>query len=212
MLVGPTRASFLGAVVSAFLVGALVPACSPASLALDDGGASASSVVQPACPASFAAVASASCSLEGQACPYLVPCPTLPSNATCVCTGGSFVCTGFGDAGTSCPTLTMTQSCPLSERSASGLFCSDLGLICTYKSACPGIPTFDSCQCVGGNTADEQSHFECNMPCILAGDAAAALPPTTDASAPDAMGSDDARAEPPMDAAPAADGGGASDL
>jgi hypothetical protein len=203
MLVGSTRASFLAAAASAVLAGALVPACSPAGLSLDDGGASAQSA-QPACPASFTAVASASCSLEGQACTYLAPCATFAANATCVCTGGAFVCTGFGDAGASCPVLTMTQSCPLTETSASGLFCSDLGLICTYKSACPGIPAFDSCQCVGPRTVDEQSHFECNMPCIPLGDASA-LPPA-DATVSDATTGSDA-AEPQVDAAPPADGG-----
>ena len=205
---GSTRASFLAAAASAVFAGALVPACSPASLSLDDGGASSQSAPSPACPPSFTAVASASCSVEGQVCPYLAPCATFAANATCVCTGGAFVCTGFGDAGVSCPVLTTTQSCPLTERSASGLFCSDLGLICTYKSACPGIPTFDSCQCVGPRTVDEQSHFECNMPCIPLGDAAAPLP--ADGSVSDATTGSDV-AEPPVDAAPPAEGGGAND-
>jgi hypothetical protein len=204
MLVGSTRASFLAAAVSAVLAGAVVPACSPAGLA--DAGESTSDA-QPPCPASFIDVATASCSLEGQACTYLAPCATFAADATCVCTGGAFVCSGFGDAGVTCPVLTTTQSCPLSETSANGLFCSDLGLICTYQSACPGIPAFDSCQCVGPINADDESHFECNMPCIPVGDATV---PPADASMPDAAGPD--VAEPPVDApAPSPDGGGASD-
>jgi hypothetical protein len=204
MLVGSTRASFLAAAVSAVLAGAVVPACSPAGLA---SGGESTADAQPPCPASFIDVATASCSLEGQACTYLAPCATFASDATCVCTGGAFVCSGFGDAGVTCPVLTTTESCPLSETSANGLFCSDLGLICTYQSACPGIPAFDSCQCVGPINADDESHFECNMPCILVDDAA--VPPAADASMPDATGPD---AEPPVDApAPSPDGAGASD-
>jgi hypothetical protein len=53
---------------------------------------------------------------------------------------------------------------------------------------------------------DEQSHFECNMPCIPVGDASA-LPPS-DASGSDATTGSDA-AEPQVDAAPP--DGGAND-
>jgi hypothetical protein len=201
MLVGRTRASFL---TLAFCVIFVVPACSPSASGTSGGPLS----TQPACPASFAAVGGASCSVEGQACTYLVPCPTFPSNATCVCRGGSFSCTGFGDASTSCPALSTTQACPVTEKSASGLFCSDLGLICTYASVCRGIPTFDSCQCIGARSADEQSHFECSRPCVLLGDATA---PSPEASPPDAAGTDaeeDARSSPPADSAPSPDGAG----
>lgn len=204
MLVGSTRASFLAAAVSAVLAGAVVPACSPAGLA--DAGESTSDA-QPPCPASFIDVATASCSLEGQACTYLAPCATFAANATCVCTGGAFVCNGFGDAAVTCPVLTTTESCPLSETSANGLFCSDPGLMCTYKSACPDIPAFDTCECVPPINADDELHFECSMPCIPVGDAT--VPPAVDAGLPDA-GSD--VVEPPVDApAPSPDGGGASD-
>ena len=108
-LLGSTRASFLAAAVSAVLAGAVVPACSPAGLA--DAGESTSDA-QPPCPASFIDVATASCSLEGQACTYLAPCATFAANATCVCTGGAFVCNGFGDAAVTCPVLTTTEACP----------------------------------------------------------------------------------------------------
>jgi hypothetical protein len=200
MLVGRTRASFLALAFCGILA---VPACSSAS-----GTSGGPLSTQPACPASFAAVGGASCSVEGQACTYLVPCPTFASNANCVCRGGSFSCTGFGDASTSCPALSTTQACPVTEKSASGLFCSDLGLICTYASVCPGIPTFDSCQCIGARSADEQSHFECSRPCVLLGDATA---PSPEASPPDAAGTDaaeDARSSPPVDSSSSPDGAG----
>jgi hypothetical protein len=208
MLVGPTRASFLGA-VAAVSVGAVIGcngSSNPLSAVSTYGGSNSSSAestpdAEPPCPTSFAAVASATCSVEGQSCTFLVPCTTFPANAICVCAGGSFTCSGLGDTGTACPTLTTTEKCPVSETAANGLFCSDLGLICTYASACTGIPEYDSCQCVGGRTATEQSHFECTMPCVPTGDGAATN--VEDASSPDA------------DAAPA-DGAspidGASDL
>jgi len=202
MLVGPTRASFLAATLSVASLGVVVAACSPASAT---SGSSASRLdAPPPCPASFAAVATATCSVEGQSCPYLVPCTTFASNAVCVCTGGSFVCSGYGDAGTACPVLTTTQACPVSERAASGLFCSDLGLICTYPTACPGIPEYDACQCVGGRTADEQTHFECNLPCVPVDGAAPSL---SDASPLEASTTeDDAAPEPPpADATPSND-------
>jgi hypothetical protein len=202
MLVAPTRARFLAGAFCAIFV---VPACSPASSAPGGGGPSGA---LPACPATFAAVAGASCSIEGQSCTYLAPCTTFASNATCVCTGGSFSCTGFGDASTSCPVLSTTEQCPATEKSASGLFCSDLGLVCTYPSVCPGIPTFDSCQCIGARSADEKNHFECSGSCILLGDATA---PSPEASPPDAAATDaddDARSISPADSAPPPDGAG----
>ena len=191
MLVGPTRANFL-VVVAAVSVGAVI-ACNGSSNPLTGvstyGGSNSSSAestpdAQPPCPTSFAEVASANCSVEGQSCTFLVPCATIPAYAICVCSGGSFACSGFGDAGTACPVLTTTEKCPVTETGANGLFCSDLGLICTYASACTGIPEYDSCQCVGGRTATEQSHFECTMPCVPTGDGAA--PNLEDASPPDA--------------------------
>jgi hypothetical protein len=204
MLVGPTRAWLLAAALCEVFV---APGCSPATITPGDGGPS--STGPPAiCPATFAQVASATCSVEGQSCTYLAPCATFPSNAVCVCSGGSFGCTGLGDAGTSCPVLSTTQPCPMTEKSASGLFCSDLGLICTYPSACPGIPTFDSCQCVGGRTADEQTHFECSRSCVILGDAAAQSPagsPPDATTAPDAQ-LDDAQPNAPAEAAPSPDG------
>jgi hypothetical protein len=210
MLVGPTRASFL-VVVAAVSVGAVIAcngASNPASGVSTYGGSNSSSAestssadAQPPCPTSFAEVATATCSVEGQSCTFLVPCTTFPANAICVCTGGSFTCSGFGDAGTACPAAATTEKCPGTEMAANGLFCSDLGLICTYASACTGIPEYDSCQCVGGRTATEQAHFECTMPCIPVGDGAA--PNLEDASAPDANAA-------PADGAPSIDG--ASDL
>lgn len=203
MLVGPTRASFLAGAISAVFVAA---ACSSV------GSSRGSSSALSSCPGNFAAVANASCGLEGQVCTYLVPCPTFAANATCVCTGGSFTCTGFGDASTSCPVLSTTQPCPMTERSASGLFCSDLGLICTYPSVCPGIPTFDTCQCIGARSADEQNHFECTSSCVLAGDATAPSPeggPSDAASLDEAQ--DDVRSGGSGDSAPPPDGAGQQD-
>jgi hypothetical protein len=195
MLVGPTRASFLLA-VGVVSVAAVI-ACSSTS----NSGA-ASTTKTPVCPSSFGDVATATCSVEGQSCSYLAPCTTFTANAVCVCTGGSFVCGGFGDAGTACPVLTTTEMCPKSESSANGLFCTEPGLSCPYPSACAGIPAYDTCYCAGGRTADEQPHFECSSPCVPGADATA---PSPDASTPpDARPSDDAQA----DSAPSIDGAG----
>jgi hypothetical protein len=210
MLVAPTRARCLSAVISAVSIGALAVACS--SNSSNSSSSSGVSTGAPPCPASFADVASASCSVEGQVCPFLVPCVTFAANASCVCSGGHFVCAGFGDAGTACPVLSTTQACPINETAADGLFCSDLGLICTYPSACSGIPAYDSCQCVGGRTTDEGPHFECIQPCILTGDATPPAPEDGGASdakaADDAPTSDGAADAGPVDAAPSTDGAG----
>jgi hypothetical protein len=123
---------------------------------------------EPACPASLDAVSSATCTAEGQACSYLYPCVTIPASATCVCSGGHFECHS-PDGGSlddaSCPVLKTTEVCPASERSADGLFCSELGLICYYPSACASVPAYDPCQCVGGRTDAEGPHFECSVSC-----------------------------------------------
>jgi hypothetical protein len=204
MLVGPTRAMFLAA-ISAVSLGAVIAACSAATA--PSSGAPPSDA-EPPCPARFGDVATATCTLEGQSCTFLSPCLTFATNATCTCTGGSFTCTGFGDAGTSCPILTTAETCPASERAASGLFCSALGLVCTYPSACQGIPAYDSCQCIGGLTAGDQPHFECNAPCTPTADAAA---PRADGSALDGSPLDgtilaaNASSDAP-DAAPSIDG------
>ena len=198
MLVGPTRARFLAA-VSAVAVGAVI-ACNSAVIAPLGSGDTPLSKALPPCPARFADVATATCSVEGQSCTFLGPCATFPSNVTCICTGGTFTCDGFAEAGTACPVLT-TQPCPVSEKVASGLFCSEPGLICTYPSACAGIPAYDSCQCIGGVTADDQPHFECAAACVRVADATA---PRMDATAPDAQAQGDA----PADAAPSIDGAG----
>ncbi len=184
----------------ALLVAGAAIACG-ANEAASDAGLSSSS---GACPASFVEVATASCHAEGLACTYLVPCATFPANAVCTCTGGVFSCSGFGDAGTACPAATAGK-CPVAERSANGLFCSDLGLICTYPSACTGIPTYDTCQCVGGRTAEEQPHYECDSPCQSDGSTVA--PPSPDATVPDATATPDAdHPDAPVDA-PSPDSG-----
>jgi hypothetical protein len=175
MLQGRTRAVLAAAVVGS----GLAIACGADSLSSKAGLSSN----EPPCPASFDDVATASCRAEGQSCTYLVSCATFPSNAVCTCTGGAFACTGYGDAGTACVALSTTGKCPLSERAANGLFCSDLGLICPYASACSGIPAYDSCQCVGGRTPDDQPHYECTSPCTT--DAAPMTSPPADASVPD---------------------------
>jgi hypothetical protein len=203
MLVGRTRATFLTATLSAVSIGALI-ACSATS---SNSSSSASSTAQPPCPASYADVASASCSVEGQVCPFLAPCATFATNASCVCSGGRFACSGFGDAGVACPVLSTTEACPVSERVASGLFCSDLGLICTYASACTSIPAYDTCQCVGGRTATEGNHFQCVASCMPTGDAIAPGP-VPEAGTADATSGDDAPADgPPADAAPSSTDG-----
>jgi hypothetical protein len=177
----------------ALLVAGVAIGCGANEAASDAGLSSANG----ACPVSFGDVATASCHVEGLSCTYLVPCATFPANAVCTCTGGLFSCSGFGDAGTSCPAAT-TGKCPLAERSANGLFCSDLGLICTYPSACTDIPTYDPCQCVGGGTPDEQSHYECDSPCQADG---STVPPAPDATVPDATATPDAnRPDAPIDA------------
>ncbi len=198
MLVGKTRASFLSAAV---LVGGAAIACGANTLS---SGAAVSSS-EPACPASFGDVATATCHLEGQACTYLVSCATFPSNAVCTCTGGAFACSGYGDAGTACVALATTGKCPLSERAADGLFCSDLGLICPYPSPCSAIPAYDSCQCVGGRTADEQPHYECTSACETDAAGVPDQSDASDASVPDAEAPADAKGPdaptPPTDAA-----------
>jgi hypothetical protein len=154
-------------------------------------------------------VATASCSVEGQVCPFLVPCATFAANASCVCSGGHFVCAGFDDAGIACPALSTTEKCPLNETAASGLFCSDLGLICTYPSACSSIPDYDSCQCIGGPTADAGPHFECMQACDLTGDATAPIfadGGTPDANAADAPTGGGAVDAGPVDAGSSGDG------
>jgi hypothetical protein len=188
MLSRRTRADLLAAVATVF-IGAVV-ACGA-----DTASSSAGLSSTPPCPSSFGDVATASCRVEGQSCTYLVPCATFASNAICTCSGGAFTCTGYGDAGTACVALATTGKCPLSEVAANGLFCSDLGLVCTYASACSGIPAYDSCQCVGGRTADEQAHYECTSPCQA--DAAPMTSAPLDASTPDAGPPD---ANPPADA------------
>jgi hypothetical protein len=200
MLVGTTRA-ILAAVV---LAGGTFAACATSPMT-STGQLSAG----PTCPASFGDVATASCTVQGQTCTYLVSCPAFPSNAVCTCSGGSFTCSGFGDAGTACVELTTTGKCPGSERSANGLFCSDPGLICTYPSPCKGIPTFDQCQCVGGTTPDDQAHYECTSPCEMD---AAPMTSVPDASGPDAVSPVDANApaDSPSDAPSSVDG--ANDL
>lgn len=213
MLVAPTRARLLAAAISAVSIGALAIACGSGSSS--SSSSSAVSSAAPPCPVSFADVASASCSDEGQVCTFLAPCVTFAANASCVCSGGRFSCTGFGDAGTACPVLSMTEPCPTNETAASGLFCSELGLICTYPSACTAIPDFDSCQCVGGRTTSEGPHFECTKSCVPTPDGSAPMAP--DGSAPDANAADDATAigdapasdaPAPADAAPSTDGAG----
>jgi hypothetical protein len=187
--------TFSAALIVAVAAG-LATACG-ADTATTDAGLSSTG---PACPASFGDVATASCSVEGQACTYLVPCAAFPSNAVCTCTGGTFTCTGYGDAGTACVELTTTGKCPLSELSANGLFCTDLGLICTYPSTCTGIPAYDSCQCVGGRTPDEQSHYECTSPCESDAAPMTIVPDAT--VVPDAAAPTDAKApvDSPSDA------------
>jgi hypothetical protein len=198
MLVGRTRATFLTGTLYAVSIGALI-ACGATS---SSSSSSASSTAQPPCPASYADVASASCSVEGQVCPFLAPCEIFAANASCVCSGGHFACSGFGDAGVACPVLSTTEACPVTETAASGLFCSELGLICTYPSACTSIPAYDTCQCVGGRNATEGNHFQCIASCMPTGDASAPAP-VPEASTADATGVDDAQA----DAAPSSTDG-----
>jgi hypothetical protein len=93
--------------------------------------------------------------------------------------------------------LTTTEKCPATEVVARGLFCSELGLICPYASACAGIPAYDECQCVGGRTATETAHFECTSACEGSLDAGPS-------GAPDATSSDAGS----LDAGPPSNDGG----
>ena len=192
------RSSLLAGVLAVVPVGALL-ACSPAS-------SSSGAVTQPAvaapppCPLSYELAATASCS-DGQICPYLAACEPIAGNATCVCSGGHFACTGVpgvdldaaaGDASPACPLLATTEVCPTTEASARGLFCSEPGLICHYPSACTSIPAYDSCQCVAGRTVDEGVHFECTPACEALPDAGYRDANTPDANAPEVSTGDGA--------------------
>jgi hypothetical protein len=199
MLVGRTRVGLLGAGLAA--LGALAAvACSSTGQATG-----ASSVAAPPCPTSYADVASATCTVEGQQCVLPVPCAVFPASATCTCSGGQFACTASdSDAAPGCVALSTTEMCPRSELSANGLFCSEMGLICTYPSACPSVPTFDTCQCVGGLTAAQGPHFECSMACEVTD--GGSMPTLDDAGAPD--GRAPGVADAAVDSAPSIDGAG----
>jgi hypothetical protein len=177
-------------------------ACSPSSSVQ-----SASTAGLPPCPVSFDQVAAASCGVEGQVCTYLYPCPVIAGSATCTCAGGHFACTtpdgGVLDDSSACPVLTTIEKCPQTEEAASGLFCSESGLICYYPSACPSVPGYDSCQCVGGRIDADIPHFECASSCEGIPDGGTV---PADGSTPDAKVMDASQPDAPAEAAPPSDG------
>lgn len=171
----------------------------------------------PTCPPSLSAALTASCSSASETCPYLYTCDGFGAPATCACDGHSFLCTDsanvpFTDDGAAptCTPLDASKGCPLSEFAANLAACTDLGLQCTYPSACKGTPAFDTCQCIPDPTGGGAvPHYECIPGCTVfprpdaapadaAIDASADAP--TDSALTDSAPTDHADATPPPDA------------
>ena len=106
------------------------------------------------CPASVARTIGAACQAEGLYCAPTYDCALVQVPLSCTCMQGLFVCIdGAGntvDAGGTpgCP-APLDASCPSTETSATMAACSEVGLMCSYPSACEG--GVDSCECMAGS-------------------------------------------------------------
>ncbi len=167
-------------------------AVAPASACSSSSNAPAAAGASATCPASLAAALSTSCVSASQTCTFLYPCNSFTATATCACDGSHFSCTDVAnvliedeDSAPTCTALANSESCPAFENAANLAGCTELGLVCAYRSPCQGNTDYDTCQCIPDPTGSGATpHFECLAACILFPDAS--LP--SESAPPDAPG------------------------
>jgi hypothetical protein len=171
------------------LAAALVAAGAVAACSSNDTASPGTPDAEAVCPATLDATAGHACAVEGLACSPTYACGLVQATATCACEGGFFGCkdvTGralaAGDV-PACPSFDAGAGvCPSTERAAAVASCTEVGLLCTYPSACPAARLLDQCQCRTTTTTAGVTafRFDCGPPCPPA-DAAV---PVVDASSP----------------------------
>lgn len=169
---------------------------SSASQAMADASDMVSDAGQ--CPASVARTIGAACEPEGLYCAPTYDCALVQVPLSCTCMQGFFVCIdGAGDtidAGETprCP-APLDASCPSSETSAGSAACTEVGLICSYPSACDG--GMDSCECMAGSLVTGGGPslvFSCQQATCSSPDAGTVSAEAGEGAAPDAGNPQDA--------------------
>jgi hypothetical protein len=157
--------------------GALSVDCNSNELVPTDSGAEATPEDSEVCPTNVEKQNGTACEApDGYLCPTSFPCadPPIPQQANCVCSGGKWRCSyASGEGGAIAPGSAPVclegesdadNSCPLNE--APGVPCTVAGLLCyypgeqckgaTFPDTDAGLPSTDTCQCVGGSDAGSE--------------------------------------------------------